>query len=232
MTAWQSLGTMLLVSALPYGLLGMTTDLVPAKTPAGQAELDRRQRALTQRHRTMLFLIDGRRSTEQVKRMGEQAGSPPSCFDELLSLGLIALKPAPTVQRPTRAPTASQPGTLEQDSRPDSSFLPSARSLLPESTLTETNSAPLSSPESLLREGYDGEADPSLEEARRILMRAVRSEAPVAGALTLIKLRRARSRSDLLALLPEVEARVSRPLRRLTATQTLGHVRSLLVRPS
>ena len=211
----------------------MSTDLVPAKTPAGQAELDRRQRPLTQRHRTLLFLIDGRRSAEQVKRMGEQAGAPPSCFDELLSLGLITLTPPATPQRAARPPvTESQSGTLEQDSRPDSSFLPSTRSLLPESTLTESNLATLSSPESLLREGYDGDVDAAFEEARRILMRAVRTEAPVAGSLTLIKLRRARSRSDLLALLPEVEARISRPLRSLTATQTLRHVRGLLVRPS
>jgi hypothetical protein len=212
----------------------MSTDLVPAKTPAGQAELDRRQRPLTQRHRTMLFLIDGRRSAEQVKRMGEQAGSPPSCFDELLSLGLITLTPpvmpVKTSTRPSASP--SENGALEQDSRPDSSFMPSARSLLPESTLNESNLATLSSPESLLREGYDGEVDAALEEARRILMRAVRSESPVAGSLTFIKLRRARSRSDLLALLPEVETRISRPLRRLTATQTLRHVRALLVRPS
>jgi hypothetical protein len=217
----------------PARVPGMTTDLVPAKTPAGQAELDRRQRALTQRHRTMLFLIDGRRSAEQVKRMGEQAGAPPSCFDELLSLGLITLTPPATAQRAVRLPaTPSQPGTLEQDSRPESSFMPSARSLLPESTLTESNLTTLSSPESLMREDYDGDADSALEDARRILMRAVRSEAPVAGSLTLIKLRRARSRGDLLALMPEVEARISRPLRRLTATQTLRHVRSLLVRPS
>ena len=212
----------------------MSTDLVPAKTPAGQAELDRRQHPLTQRHRTMLFLIDGRRSAEQVKRMGEQAGAPPSCFDELLSLGLIAMTPPAAAQKITmRAPAmASQTGSLEPDSRPESSFLPSARSLLPESTIAESNLAILSSPESLLREGDDGDIDPAFEEARRILMRAVRTEAPVAGALTLIKLRRARSRGDLLALLPEIESRISRPLRRLTATQTLRHVRGLLVHPS
>jgi hypothetical protein len=208
----------------------MPTDLVPAKTPAGQAELVRRQRAITQRHRTMLFLVDGRRSADQVKQMAEQAGAPSSCFDELLSLGLIALT-EPVPLRPARAQGST--GANNHDSRPDSSFLPSSRSLLPES-ISSTDSAlgGLSSPESLLREDHEGDADPQLEEARRILMRAIRSEAPVAGALTFIKLRRARSRGDLLALLSEVEQRISRPLRRLTATQTLRHVRSLLVRAS
>jgi hypothetical protein len=207
----------------------MPTDLVPAKTPAGQAELERRQRPITQRHRTMLFLVDGRRSADQVKHMAEQAGAPPSCFDELLDLGLIALtQPAPlNTSRSQGAGASGNP-----DSRPDSSFLPSSRSLLPESTLTDSMLNGLSSPESMLREEHDGEVDPQLEEARRLLMRAIRSEAPVIGALTFIKLRRARSRADLLALLAEVEQRISRPLRRLTATQTLRHVRSLLVRPS
>jgi hypothetical protein len=207
----------------------MPTELVPAKTPAGQAEIARRQRAITQRHRTMLFLVDGRRSADQVKHMAEQAGAPPSCFDELLSLGLIALtEPAPLVTRRAQGST----GANTHDSRPDSSFLPSSRSLLPESVSTDSTLSGLSSPESLLREDHEGDADPQLEEARRILMRAIRSEAPVAGALTFIKLRRARSRGDLLALLSEVEQRISRPLRRLTATQTLRHVRSLLVRAS
>jgi hypothetical protein len=203
----------------------MPTTLVPAKTAAGQAELDRRQRALTQRHRTMLFLIDGRRSADEVKDMAERAGAPSSCFDELLSLGLIELTPPPRARREARSSGAVA------DSRPDSSFLPSARSLLPESTLSDSMFGSGSSPESLLREA-DEQADAALEEARRILLRAVRAESPVAGSLTIIKLKRARTRGDLLALMPEVESRISRPLHRLTAAQTLRHVRSLLVRSS
>lgn len=204
----------------------MAAILVPAKTAAGQAELDRRQRPLTQRHRTVLFLVDGRRSTEEVKNLAERAGAPQSCFDELVSMGLIELAP-----RPARRPAVPTSGPAPLDSRTDSSFLPSARSLLPESTLSDTLDSTLGSPESLLREA-DGEVDVALEEARRILLRAVRQEAPVAGSLTMIRLKRARSRSDLLALLPEVESRISRPLHRLTAAQTLRHVRGLLVRAS
>lgn len=204
----------------------MAVPLVPAKTAAGQAELDRRQRALTQRHRTVLFLVDGRRSADEVKDLAERAGAPPSCFDELMSMGLIELAP-----RPARRPPTPTSGPTPLDSRTDSSFLPSARSLLPESTLSDSMYNSLGSPESLLRE-LDGEVDARLEEARRILLRAVRNEAPVAGSLTMIRLKRAKSRSDLLALLPEVESRISRPLHRLTAAQTLRHVRELLVRAS
>jgi hypothetical protein len=203
----------------------MAATLVPAKTAAGQAELDRRQRALTQRHRTVLFLIDGRRSADEVKDLAERAGAPMSCFDELLSMGLIELAPA----SPPRRPAAPVSGPTPLDSRTDSSFLPSARSLLPESTLSGSLYDSISPPDSLLRD-LDGEVDAGLEEARRILLRAVRAEAPVAGSLTMMRLKRAKSRGDLLALLPEVEARISRPLHRLTAAQTLRHVRGLLVR--
>lgn len=205
----------------------MAAILVPAKTAAGQAELDRRQRPLTQRHRTMLFLVDGRRSAEEVKDLAERAGAPQSCFDELMTMGLIEMAP-----RPARRPAVPTSGPTPLDSRTDSSFLPSARSLLPESTLSDSLDSTLGAPESLLREADDGEVDAALEEARRILLRAVRNESPVAGSLTMIRLKRARSRSDLLALLPEVEARISRPLHRLTAAQTLRHVRGLLVRAS
>ncbi len=205
----------------------MAATLVPAKTAAGQAELDRRQRALTQRHRTVLFLIDGRRSADEVKDLAERAGAPTSCFDELLSMGLIELAPA----SPPRRPAVPVSGPTPLDSRTDSSFLPSARSLLPESTLSGSLYDSISPPDSLLRD-LDGEVDAGLEEARRILLRAVRAEAPVAGSLTMVRLKRAKSRGDLLALLPEVEARISRPLHRLTAAQTLRHVRGLLVRAS
>jgi hypothetical protein len=73
--------------------------------------------------------------------------------------------------------------------------------------------------------------DEALEEARRILVREVRAKAPVTGALTLVKLRRVATREDLLALLDEVGAHISIPMRRLSTQQTLLHVRGLLKRP-
>ena len=61
----------------------------PIRTPDGQAELATRQRRVSQRHRTMLFLVDGRRSEGQVKSLATQAGVPESCYGELLEMGLI-----------------------------------------------------------------------------------------------------------------------------------------------
>jgi len=61
---------------------------IPIKTPQGQAELSTRQRRVSQRHRTVLFLIDGKRSATEVRHMALQAGVPENCFDELLAMGL------------------------------------------------------------------------------------------------------------------------------------------------
>jgi hypothetical protein len=79
-------------------------------------------------------------------------------------------------------------------------------------------------------EGDDDPAavDAPLEEARDILLRAVRNEAPVAGSLTLLRLRRARSRAELELLLDEVETRIRKPHRMLATTQTMRRVRQLL----
>ena len=59
----------------------------------------------------------------------------------------------------------------------------------------------------------------------------VRAESPVAGSLTALRLRRARSREDLQALITEVEARVGKPPRSLSAALAIQQVRTLLAGP-
>src|SRR6266700_7688386 len=71
----------------------VVTGTVPIKTPDGQAELSTRARRLSQRHRTVLFLVDGKRSAVEVRSLASKAGVPDTCFDELLELGLIMLPP-------------------------------------------------------------------------------------------------------------------------------------------
>jgi hypothetical protein len=75
-------------------------------------------------------------------------------------------------------------------------------------------------------------ADGPLEEAREILLRVLRNEAPVAGQLTMLKIKRASDRAELESLLDEVEARIARPRRTIGAAQTLRHVRHLLGTPT
>lgn len=211
----------------------------PIKTPEGLAELATRVRRLSQRHRTLLLLVDGRRSVEQVQRLAGQAGVPPSCFGELLDMGLIVV-PRPPPPLPPPSPGDEETAhvdlplfaeTVPEEAGADESVLPSVHSLQPESTLNGELGP--SEPWAGIETGEGGldELDPALEEARDMLLRAVRAEAPVAGSLTLMRLRRARTRADLEALLDEVDARLRKPHRALATTQLLRRVRLLLGSP-
>ena len=212
----------------------MATINVPVKTPEAVAELSSRQRKLSQRHRTVLLLVDGRRAEEEVRQMARAAGSPESCFDELLDLGMIS-RPAPLEPEPPKMTRVdSRPAPLKAMSQeplaPDSvvSALPASLSLQPESHLDSSVSELAGAAmDALESEPFDVQ-DEALEEARAILLRAVRAEAPVAGSLTMLRLRRARTREDIESLLEEVESRIFKPFKGLWASQTMARVRELL----
>ena len=63
----------------------MTTN-APFKTPLGQEELRTRGHKLGQRHRTLLFLIDGRRPLAEVLSLAHQAGAETQHFEDLLRM--------------------------------------------------------------------------------------------------------------------------------------------------
>lgn len=199
----------------------------PIKTPDGQAELATRARHLSQRHRTLLLLVDGRRSEEQLKRLAERAGVPPSCYDELLAMGLIMV-PLPTLPIEVAPHPTLPPLRVDLPLPEPESELPAARSLQPESTLNGDIGS--YEPWAMVETDYSdlGDLDGALEQARDMLIRAVRADAPVAGSLTLMRLRRARNREDLENLLDEVEQRLNRPHRSLATTQLIRQVRHLI----
>lgn len=216
----------------------MLAGWIPIKTPEGQAELSARQRRVSQRHRTVLFLIDGKRNAGEVRTMAAKAGVPESCFGELVELGMVVLS-EPTFSLLLDDDPAPAPGIRHVDvplPGPDSisavtdSVLPPSRSLFPESMSTDSTLGSVSTAQAWLNaEPQEPELlDPVVVEARLILVRAVRAQAPLAGALTLLKLRRARSRADLIDLLDEVESRISKPHRTLAATHTMRRVRQML----
>lgn len=215
----------------------MIARLIPIKTPEGQAELNARQRRVSQRHRTVLFLIDGKRNADEVRTMAAKAGVPESCFGELVELGMIMLS-EPTFSLLLDEP-AAVPGAMHVDvplPGPDSvsavsdSVLPPSRSLFPESVSTDSTLGGVSTAQAWLNADTTGSEllDPVVAEARLILVRAVRAQAPLAGTITLLKLRRARTRADLVGLLDEVESRISKPHRSLAATHTMRRVRQML----
>jgi hypothetical protein len=214
----------------------MALPLIPVKTPDGQAELSSRQRRVSQRHRTVLLLVDGRRNEDEVRHLAVQAGVPDQCFDDLLELGLILL-PQPTVVLNVAPPVDETPlhvdiplAAIEPEAPADAadSVLPASRTLQPESVITDSMLGDAVSDSVLQQIGIEEPTDDALEEARAILMRAVRTEAPLAGSLTLLRLKRARTRAALAGLMDEVEARITKPYRSLAAQQTLRRVRQLL----
>lgn len=206
----------------------MVTGNAPIKTPDGQAELATRARQLSQRHRTVLLLVNGRRSEEQVKRLAEQAGVPPNCYDDLLHMGLIMV-PQPTMSIEA-APYPTLPAAQVDLTLPDldAAPLPPSGPLAPASTLNGDLGG--YDPWAMVQTDYSdlGDLDGALEQARDLLIRAVRADAPVAGSLTLMRLRRARDREDLLSLLDEVEQRLWRPQRELETARLMRRVRRLI----
>lgn len=67
----------------------MPASTAPFKTPQGLDELQLRTRRLGQRYRTVLLLVDGRRSVGEVLAMALSAGADTSHFEELVKLGLV-----------------------------------------------------------------------------------------------------------------------------------------------
>lgn len=100
---------------------------IPCKTAAGHAELVGATRRLTSGQRAMLLLVDGRRTLEDVTRLGREAGLPRGCIDELFALGLIVIGPPappplaewmdtdPVSQRPALLPAAPRPSGSSAD---------------------------------------------------------------------------------------------------------------------
>ncbi len=215
----------------------MFAGTAPVKTSEGQAELNTRARRVSQRHRTVLFLVDGRRSEAEVIDLAAQAGVPKNCFDELVDQGLI-LRAYPTVSLLIDEP-AAEPDVLHIElpiGGPDSSLvpLPAALTLQPDSVSLDAAEGRSGETDSWLPPDHaeTQRTDPAFAEARLILMREVRAQAPVTGSLTLLKLRRTHSRAELASLLGEVEVRLRKPHRSVTVDHTLARVRQLLGEPA
>jgi hypothetical protein len=229
----------------------------PQKTPEGIAELSARSRGLTQRHRTLLLLIDGQRSLDQVLHLAHQAGVPRAYMDELVALGLVAapgaagslgsvLPPLPMAAPPSplgsAAPARPAPGGIDIELNSDfvangpgsgPGVRPAAADPMPGADLVD-DSDPWDDNESFGRALSTSElsaldsSDQSLAEARHVLLQALRQEAPVSGAVTMLRVRRARNREALVALLPEVEQKIGSQRHLSDAARILRRVHELL----
>jgi len=86
----------------------MSTPHVPFKTPLGHDELRTRTHRLSQRHRTILLLVDGRRPLAEVLSLAQQAGAAISHFEDVLRMGLVELP----IDVEVPDPVMTEPGAL------------------------------------------------------------------------------------------------------------------------
>jgi hypothetical protein len=238
----------------------MVTLGIPYKTPEGVAELTARTRSLTQRHRTLLLLVDGQRGLDQVLSLAQQAGVPRAYIDELVAQGLVVVPMTmPDTVVATAAPAASAVVTAMAPSlvpRPLPAVMPAADSSAqdvefisdflaqgpgagpaepaPGADAADDDLNPWNDSESFGRALSTSElaaldsSDQSLAEARNLLLQALRQEAPVAGAVTMLRVRRARNRETLVALLAEVEQKIGNQRHLADAGRIIRRVRELL----
>lgn len=175
--------------------------MIPLKTAQGQEELTQRRHGLGQRHRTVLLLVDGRRNLEKVLHMAQQAGATRAHFEELVALGLVAL-PGIAVQP---APQAVPDGEVDIALHTGLTLPPADEA----AAVAVTH-------------------DAQLEAARELLVQALRAEAPVTGALTAKKVKRAQGRGELADLLAEVHAKLGKPRKQPEAAAIIRRARDLL----
>lgn len=181
---------------------------IPCKTAAGHAELASQDGSLSKRHRVLLLLVDGERSLDEVVQLGRRMGVPRSYIDELFALGLIVIGPpvAPAISEFVALdpdPVSTQPGALGD---------------------TIGLGGPMGNTELAHLDAQDS----GLAQARGVVLQVLRANAPVFGMVTMLRVRRVRSRAELRALLPEVQARLSRSRPQVEARQMMQRVESLL----
>ena len=136
---------------------------IPTKTALGNEELRSRTQRLGQRHRTILFLVDGRRPLSEVLHLAQQAGAATSHFEDLIRLGLVEVPVEPSPPAP--APPETVP--------------PGNDALLLTSIELEV---PAESPEDVASEG-DSEPDVAAKPYAAPLLTEVVSLPPVSGPL-------------------------------------------------
>jgi hypothetical protein len=175
------------------------------------------ERRLSQRHRTLLLLIDGRRSVDEVLQLGQQAGIPRAYLDELLALGLIVLAAPMTAAVQLDEVMPGLPAVAHPEAPHPASDFTALDTIGLGPAVSNTQLASLD------------DSDLAFAEARSVLLQALLMRAPVSGAVTMLRVRRARNRAQLRALLPEVQARLSRPRHLAQARQLISRVEHLLV---
>lgn len=288
----------------------------PKKTALGLEEMRQRTHGLSQRHRTMLLLVNGKRERTEVLTLAGQAGVGAAMLDELVALGLVdegrktppkrAPEPSPEPPpepppvvlaaepvAPASAPLAPAsatvplpvPAVVTTPPAPQPPPKPSAKARrealpaapAPSSSTTPREPAPAPAPTARVRatpsidraEAASRQTAPVevrrfdkypvltaakppahrsarqvparapaladepaeqrlLAEARTLLIGSLLVEGPVSSSLTVLRVRKARTREELAALVWEIERRLISARRPPEAQARLKRARELL----
>ena len=206
----------------------------PVKTQLGIDELRTRARGLNQRHRTMLFFVDGQRPLSEVLALGLQAGARTTHFADLVQLGMV------DVALDASTPTAAVPSVEAGDSGGNTlsgvlavDLDTPARS--PRVTTEDSSRMPLKAPEGTeavasaqRRALAKSELEDLHQEVRELLINTLRIDAPLFAAITLVRVRRAQTTRELINLVWEIERHLVASKSSQAEMQTLYQARELL----
>ena len=209
----------------------------PAKTQLGIDELRSRTHGLNQRHRTMLFLVDGLRPLSEVLALGLQAGARTTHFADLVHLGMVdvALDPASTDGAAASVPSVdavdSGGNTLSGALAVDLE----APARVPKFTTEDSSRMPLKPAEGGEAVAYaqrralaKSEQEDLHQEVRELLTDTLRIDAPLFAAVTLVRVRRAQTTRELINLVWEIERHLVASKKSQTEMHTLYRARELL----
>lgn len=93
----------------------MDSHAVVGKTLKGVEEVETKKYKLSPRARTVLILVDGRKTVAELIDMALKLGSPATLLDEFVAQGLVELKTSPQSAVTVAAPELVQPSAPEMD---------------------------------------------------------------------------------------------------------------------
>ncbi len=206
----------------------------PVKTQLGIDEWRTRTHGLNQRHRTMLFLVDGQRPLSEVLALGLQAGARTTHFADLVHLGMVdvaldpdalAVAPAPVDAGDSGGSTLSGVLAVDLD----------APARTPKFTTEDSSRMPLKRPEGGEAVAYaqrralaKAELDDLHQAVRELLIDTLRIDAPLFAAVTLVRVRRAQTTRELINLVWDIERHLVESNQGGQDMKTLYQARELL----
>jgi hypothetical protein len=199
--------------------ISLAPECVPVRSPAGNAELQSRDRKLSQRLRTVLLLIDGKRSSTEIQAMALQAGAAQDALSSLLAQGFAL---APDMDVPAFASIDEDKPVALPLSEATSQTLRQTEKTTPLAAINATRADEHASISNMLTGGA------RLSQGRMVLLDALKKHAPVAGAMLSMRISRADYREDLVALLDEVQAKLAKSNNPGEAAASLQKARALL----